>query len=258
MNQSNQGVGFASANGLHHANGEFISNLDIDDYLYPDSLQKRVFFLQSNPDYALVRTNGYRVDKNGQKNLFVTRDTEKEQKDIFEDLLLGQTNNWPGSYMVRATSLWNVYPNRQIPCSRYGQNLQILMSVAWNNKAGFIDIPLVEYRFNPHSLTSRDTAFEASYDRYMGFWQIRKDILAAMKINNPDLLDKLGEAYGKILMDLCIYHGKRQRFLAVYQSTATIHSTSLLYKYYYHRYSGRLFSAFVFRCLNYLQNHSKR
>ena len=254
LRQKNQGVGYANAAGLLHANGEFISNFDIDDYLYPESILKRVEFLDSHPDISVVRTNGYKINKDGHKRLFVNNPSEKAREDIFEDLLLGRTNNWTGSYLVRANALWRVYPDHLLPGSRFGQNLQILLAVAWGNKAGFIDKPLMEYRFNPGSITNHTTDFASSFDRYIGFWQIRKDILSAMGIDSPALCNKMAVVYGRILMDLCLAHNERLRFLSVYDSTASIESPAPLYKYYYYLFSGKKAKAFLFRCLNFLQN----
>lgn len=255
LKQENLGVGYACANGLLHAHGEFISTFDVDDYLYPESIEQRVLFLNTHPDFTVVRTNGYKINKDGQKNIFVTTSPEKTKEDIFEDLLLGRTNNWPGSYLVRAEALWRAFPDHRVPGSRYGQNLQILLPAAWGNKAGFIDEPLMEYRFNPRSITNHKTDFASSHDRYLGFWQIRKDILFAMEIDSPDLRNKMTVVYGRILMDLCLAHNEQKRFLSIYDSTAAVKSPAALYKYHYYLYSGKKARAFLFRCLNFLQNH---
>ena len=248
LKQDNQGAGFACANGLLSANGEFISCFDVDDYLYPDSILDRVLFLNDHTNFALVRTNGYKISEGCKdKVLFVTDDSEKDKEDIFEDLLLGRTNNWAGSYMVRSSVLWSIYPDHRIPGSRYGQNLQILMPVAWKNKAGFIDEPLMEYRFNPASFTNQENNFEASFDRYTGYWQIRKDILSSMGINDTGLYDKLAVYYGKLLMDLCIQNDKRSSFLEVYDRTAETESPGAPYGYYYCLYKGQRLKALLVR-----------
>ena len=128
LKQSNQGAGYAAAYGLLHATGDYIMCFDVDDYLYPESICKMREFLGHNLDYAVVRTNGYRVKKFNDLSdakLFVTDESEKKNIDIFSDLMLGKTNNWAGSYMVRASALWKWYPEHKMLTSRYGQNLQI-------------------------------------------------------------------------------------------------------------------------------------
>ena len=258
LKQENQGVGYACANGLLHAEGEYVSNFDIDDFLYPESIRKRIEFLDAHPDYAIVRTNGYKISKDGKRTLFVTEEREKKNENIFEDLLLGHTNNWPGSYMVRRSALWDVYPDYKVPGSRYGQNLQILMSVAWKNKSGFIDEPLMDYNYNPKSFTNHKTDFDSSYKRIIGFWDIRKDILLALGINNPKTHDDLKQNYGRILLDLCITHDKRDYFMEIYDSIAAIKNPAAIYSYYYNIYKGKEVKAFVFRVKNWFQHHLQR
>jgi len=246
--QEHKGAGGAAANGLSHASGEFISCYDIDDILYPESIKKRVRFLEQFPQYQLVRTNGYRISSDGQeRTLFVTSDAEKKNEAIFEDLLLGRSNNWAGSYMVRADSLWMVYPDHRIPESRYGQNLQLLMAAAWQNKAGFIDEPLMEYRFNPLSFTNIDHSFDGSYDRLQGYKRIRMDILEKLGIKDREIWNKLDIAYSSLLLDLCIRHQKKAEYLEQYARLNALETPSCVYQYYYHLYSGNRFLSLVFR-----------
>lgn len=52
--QSNRGVSSARNAGLDRVSGEFITFVDSDDYLPPDSLKARVLYLQANPEVDLV------------------------------------------------------------------------------------------------------------------------------------------------------------------------------------------------------------
>lgn len=129
LKQNNQGAGYAAAHGLLHATGDYIICFDIDDYLYPESISKMRNFLVENPEFSVVRTNGYKTKEFNNLNtaqLFITEESEKKNTNIFRNLMLGTTNNWAGSYMVRASVLWTRYPTHKILASRYGQNLQIL------------------------------------------------------------------------------------------------------------------------------------
>ena len=246
--QNHKGAGGAAANGLRHATGEFISCFDVDDFLYPESVEKRKAFLERFPQYALVRTNGYKISPDGQeKKLFVTSDAEKKNEFIFEDLLLGRTNNWAGSYMVRAESLWKVFPDHHIPESKYGQNLQILMAAAWQNKAGFIDEPLMEYRFNPLSFTNTDRSFDAAFDRFLGYRKIREVLLVKLGIHAREIWNKLDITYSSLLLDLCIRHRKKNEYLEQYTRHCALETPACTYQYYYHLYSGHRFQSLVFR-----------
>lgn len=246
--QEHKGAGGAAANGLRHATGEFISCFDVDDFLYPESVEKRKSFLKNFPQYALVRTNGYKVSPDGkEKQLFVTETAEKRQENIFEDLLLGMTNNWAGSYMVRSESLWKVYPDHCIPESKYGQNLQILMAVAWQNNAGFIDEPLMEYRFNPLSFTNTDHSFDGAFDRLLGYKKIREDVLVKLDIQDQGIWNKLDFAYSSLLLDLCIRHRKKNEYLEQYTRLKTLGTPACTYQYYYHLFSRHRLLSLVYR-----------
>ena len=80
-------------------------------------------------------------------------DAEKKIGDVFSALIVGKTNNWAGSYMVRTSALFAFYPDREIYQSRYGQNLQLLLPLTYQKKCGFIDEPQMKYNIQANSLS---------------------------------------------------------------------------------------------------------
>jgi len=151
--QDNRGSGGATDTGLKHVTGVYLTLLDADDIYLQGAISKKVQVLADNPDITIVRSNGWIVSEE-KRWLFVFDKVEKEKKDIFEDLLYGRTNNWAGSYMVRTKDLFEFYKGRTIYPSRGGQNLQILLPMAYKKKAAFIDEPLMEYIKRDNSLSS--------------------------------------------------------------------------------------------------------
>lgn len=150
--QENQGSGGAVNTGLKYVTGEYLSLLDVDDEYLPGAISQRTDYLEAHPDVDVVRSNGWYVRKTG-KSLFVYDDKEKQKKNIFVSLLEGTTNNWAGSYMVRTSSLFEFYPEREIHCSRYGQNLQFLLPLVYKKECGFIDTPHMNYIQQENSLS---------------------------------------------------------------------------------------------------------
>ena len=142
--QQNRGLGGAIDTGLKHVTGEYLSLLDADDYYLSGSVSKKAKFLDEHPDCVGVRSNGWMV-RGEQKELFITSDEEKAITNMFDGLLFGKTNNWAGSYMIRTDALFACYPDRSIYPSRFGQNMQILLPVAYGRKFGYIDEPLMVY-----------------------------------------------------------------------------------------------------------------
>lgn len=177
--QENGGLGSAVNRGLKEITGEFLTLLDADDRFLQTSIQKRVEFLQKNIHLNAVRSNGWTV-RGEQKWLFVQDESEKRE-DIFDSLILGRTNNWAGSYMVRTESLWKTYPDRNIYPSRFGQNLQLLLPATYKNGCGFIDEPLMEYILQDFSLSqSKNRTIENDIKRYEGYADIRNYVISKL------------------------------------------------------------------------------
>lgn len=152
IEQENQGVGSAVNNALKYITGEFITLLDVDDFMMPNSIEKRATWLKNNPKYSAVLSNGFYLHDNRNKSLFYTEQNHPSDN-VFLDILNGSIINWPGSYMIR-TSVWmNKYPSKDIYVSRYGQNIQMLLPVVYNNSVGYIDEPLMYYVVHSNSMT---------------------------------------------------------------------------------------------------------
>lgn len=142
--QQNRGLGGAIDTGLKHVTGEYLTLLDADDYYLAGSVSKKAKYLDEHPECVGVRSNGWMV-RGAEKKLFITSDEEKNITDMFEGLLFGRTNNWAGSYMIRTDVLFECYPDRTIYPSRFGQNMQMLLPVAYKQRFGYIDEPLMAY-----------------------------------------------------------------------------------------------------------------
>lgn len=179
IDQENQGLGSAINTGLKYVTGAYLTLLDADDLYLPESVERRVRFLDQHPDYGMVRSNGWYVPAghiDEPTGLFVTSEEEKKQQWIFEDLLFAKTNNWAGTYLLRTDALFACYPNRDIFPSRSGQNLQLMMPVAYRYKTGFIDEPLMKYVQNASSL-SHSGGLTHTVDALMGYQKIREEML---------------------------------------------------------------------------------
>jgi glycosyltransferase involved in cell wall biosynthesis len=160
--QQNQGVGCAVNKALKMFTGDYLALIDADDFLAPDSLEKRVNFLELHPEYGFVRSDGSIFDydnlevpigrlSNYNPNRFNDR--------IFKDLMLEKTYCTPGCYMLRVSALLKVNPTRSIYPAREGQNWQILLPMAWNYRCGFMDEPLFNYVIYPNSVSHKAKTF---------------------------------------------------------------------------------------------------
>ena len=149
--QKNLGLGGAVNTGLKYVTGDYLTVLDADDKYLQGNIRKKAEFLQNNPDYSMVRVNGW-VCSERNRWLFV-QSAEEISEDYFMLITFHKTSNWAGTYMVRTELLFNHYKDRNIYQSRFGQNFQIILPVAYKTKCGYINEPLMEYIKRPNSLT---------------------------------------------------------------------------------------------------------
>lgn len=162
--QENRGLGGAIDTGLKYVTGRYLTLLDADDYYLPHSIGKKAQYLDAHPECAGVRSNGWMVCGE-EKKLFITSEEEKRITDLFEGLFIHQTNNWAGSYMLRTELLFAFYPDRTIYPSRFGQNLQLLLPVAYKRRFGYIDEALMVYELHENSLSQAESA-EKQWEKY--------------------------------------------------------------------------------------------
>jgi len=250
FSQENQGLGFASINGVQKAKGEYLTYFDVDDYLMPDSILLKVDFLKSHLDYNVVRTNGYEVFEGNLEDKsrpLVRTDREKRERDIFNDLLFGYTNNWAGTYLIRLNPLKEFYQGKIMPGSKYGQNLQLLLPLTQFKKAGFIDVPLMKYIRNDQSHTITNNSFEKRVELVKGYFDIRFVMLDLMEVVDSELLSKLYKKYFRTILDICMEMHERDGFNQYYvelkktvgnvdletkMNCASINNRSLLFLFY--------------------------
>lgn len=152
--QPNKGQASAMNTGFREMSGEYLVWPDSDDILTEDSIAKRVQFLESNPQYGFVRSNGIYFDfETGQELRQFSCDESRFREDIFLDLILDTTFCCCGCYMIRCKLLREIYPNLSIYESEAGQNWQILIPMAGKYLCGYIDELQykVAVRTNSHS-----------------------------------------------------------------------------------------------------------
>lgn len=174
VEQENQGPGGAINTGLKYVSGKYLTLLDADDCFLQSSIQKRVDYLEKNLDYVGVRTNGWK-DKQGKRKLFDLDPDRAINTNLFDGLIGGKATNWAGSYMIRTEVLFDFYPTREIYVSRFGQHMQLLLPVAYKNKFGYIDEPLMIYflQNNSHSQASTPEEQSTKDDRnFYGYYDI--------------------------------------------------------------------------------------
>lgn len=213
--KENGGPSSAINEGLKLVKGKYLTLLDIDDYIMKESIELKVDFLEKNNDYDIVRTNGYYVTEDNlekEEKLFIVNQKEKENIYIFDDLITAKTNNWAGSYMVRSNKLFEFYKDRNIYESRYGQNLQILLPLAYRGKSGFIDIPLMKYIKQEESLSQVKT-LESQINNLLGYKDIRLQLVNEIvdKNEKENYVKVIESNYARLIMELAVFNKIKEK-----------------------------------------------
>ena len=163
--QPNGGQAKAMNTGFREMTGKYLVWPDSDDLLSPDSIEKRVFFLENNPEYDFVRTSGDFFNfETGERIGTVNYYGEGGSEDIFLDLIQENTYCACGCYMIKTEQLRQIYPDMTIYETYVGQNWQILIPIAGRGKCGYIDEELyhIAVRSNSHSRCQRSLQEEVA------------------------------------------------------------------------------------------------
>lgn len=152
--KENGGAASAINLGLKIFTGDYLIWPDSDDLLHPESIQKRVDFLEKNLEYDLVRTNIKIVDeKNIEEKVGNIYNKSHHDKDIFLHLILEKIPACSGAFMLKRENVLRNISNLNIYESKGGQNWQIELPNTYNQKCGFINEELYTYvvRNDSHS-----------------------------------------------------------------------------------------------------------
>lgn len=163
--QPNGGQAKAMNTGFKEMTGKYLVWPDSDDLLAPDSIEKRVAFLEQNPEFDFVRTSGDFFDFETRKRIgTVNYYGNSASEDIFLDLIQEHTYCACGCYMIKTEMLRQIYPDLTIYETDVGQNWQILIPIAGRGKCGYIDEELyhIAVRSNSHSRCQRSLQEEVS------------------------------------------------------------------------------------------------
>ncbi len=155
VHKENEGIGSAVNDGLKYATGDYLIWPDTDDFLMPESIEKRVKFLEENSEYGFAVSDGQtylegRLEKKGVIKAIVTKNG-----DMFDNIVSSNVIYTPCGWMIRMSAFLDVNPNKEIFPSRYGQNIQMLLPVSYKYKCGHVKEVLYGRVDRPSSLSKQ-------------------------------------------------------------------------------------------------------
>ncbi|MGN8963398.1 glycosyltransferase family A protein [Bariatricus sp. HCP28S3_D3] len=153
--QKNAGQAAALNKGLKLFKGEYLTWLDSDDEIMPEFIEKKVKFLQRNPEYVYCYGKAIVVNEDAPEKIVDIYEKRKRtgRYAYFEDILFSKNVFFSG-YMVKTSAFDAVIPNREIYCGRGGQNAQILLPLSWYyGNPGYVEDSVYKYyiRRDSHS-----------------------------------------------------------------------------------------------------------
>lgn len=205
ITQKNQGQSIARNNAIKKAKGDYILNLDSDDYFEPEFCGKAVVKFEENKDVKIVTCKARRFNKNGDIDVFTPLGGKLENF-LFSNSALGSSmfkrSDWEmvGGYEEKLPILgfedWEFYLN----ILKSGGHAYVIQEVLFN------------YQIRENSTTAKIKDFKLDKFKYIIFKhsEIYKDNFEALvsdlierlkteeieKIKNTKRIDfKLGKAF---------------------------------------------------------------
>ena len=174
--------------GLPFVTGEYLIWPDSDDVLEPESVEKRVSFLQSHPQYECVRSLSYYF--NAETGEIMERADEKtgdlSKEDLFWDILESKTFVCCGCYMLKAERFFEIYPDRHIPEYPVGQNFQMLLPFMHRHKCPTIQERLYGVYVRAGSHSRRKLTQEEELQKYRHYEHLADDIARICHIKDKE------------------------------------------------------------------------
>lgn len=223
LNQENGGAASAINMALKYVKGEYLAWADCDDVLYTDNIRLKVEFLEEHPECGLVncQAESFVEDQDVVTSTLAIKKEEQEDN-IFERLIFPGVPCYPGVFMIRTNLLFKRIPDRNIVYHReVGQNWQLLLPVAYDNKCGYINEPLYGYcvRMDSHS---HGADLRRQIERTYYGSKIISEILSFMdKESYEEIMKRVNQQYASRRIDAAYRLNDRELFMKEYHLLST-------------------------------------
>lgn len=246
LSQPNGGQAKAMNTGFREMTGKYLVWPDSDDLLSPDSIEKRVAFLERNPDFLFVRSSGDFFDfETGRRTGPLTYSENRFNEDIFLDLILEQTYCACGCYMIRTDTLREIYPDLKIYETPVGQNWQILIPIAGKGKCGFIDEEQYHIALRADSHSRLHRTLNEEVQRQMGLKHVLEMGISLSGRRDRDYRKIVDIKYQRILFGIYLKANEFEKAKACYkylnENRDVQEEDYRLYLQYFHPMKYRLY-----------------
>jgi len=154
LRKENGGQPTAINAGIKLATGKYISWPDIDDKMHPDYIEKKVHYMESNPEYDFLISQSAIIKLNEPNKILGYTWTKGTEENInMVNRLLNDQDVWfePGAFFAKMASFDKFIKDRTIydACGTWsGPQTQILMPFFYYGRIGYLDECLYDYHIH--------------------------------------------------------------------------------------------------------------
>ncbi len=147
IHQENKGQAAAINAGLKYVSGDYLIWPDSDDILYSEHIARKVELMENNPECGLGFCLLDKVNETNLNRIIGKMGRHPGKKDnLFDDLLMNNNILWPPIGAIICMKAFDkVCPQREIYQGRGGQNFQMLLPVASQYPACYLNESLGKY-----------------------------------------------------------------------------------------------------------------
>lgn len=248
--QENAGQAAALNKGLKAFNGDYLTWPDSDDILTPDSIEKKVEFLEKNNEYGLVRTDAVKVKENNITELmgYLSNKSKNRFKEELFDDYIKENNVWfpGGCFLVRREVFLHVIPDKNIYISRGGQNWQILLPILNEYKCGYIDEPLYKYLVRQNSHSRNMNTLNEKINRAEEHRDILLKTISGLDVDQDKYFKIIDEKYKRKKFYLAVNYKNKELTDEYYNILRNKYGIDFKDKLHYLRTKNRIFD-FLFK-----------
>lgn len=186
IHQCNQGLGGAINTGIKNFTGDYLCWIDVDDFLFPESIKIKAEYLESHNDIVGVTTDAFiynETNLNEPIGKISDNNSNLEDPDQFKNIILQKAIICQGCQMLRSDAFIRSNPTRSIYPSRNGQNIQMLLPTLYNQKHAYIPLQLYGYVVYNNSMLHRKKNYYQQIETEREYYKIIAETLK--KIDMP-------------------------------------------------------------------------
>lgn len=245
--QENAGQAVAINQGLKIFSGDYLTWPDSDDELTPNSIELRVNFLEKHSEYAYVFGNSLKIEDMTSKIIEKTHlDKIRNREEVFDDLIFNRITWFPnGGYLVRREAIDKILPSKKIFETRYGQNWQIILPLAYYYEGGYIEDVVYKYYIRSNSHSRIKGKIDDEIKKHYGHMEILKEVLSPLNEYKKREKQILDTYYTRILhsaVELKAYDKIAEYYLKIRE----IRKTNFHEKRWYLESKSKIFRVLLF------------